>query len=131
MKKSIFLIIFLISGFFFLGTNDVTAQWCYKVQYEDELCDCGNISSKTVEYCIYDIVIQDYIVACTTISLPSGNPFTLSGDEDIIYDAQDRYIISARVSYYDTGLCCTGWAAETIDGDELVDCDITLQVDME
>lgn len=129
MKKLIYLFAFI--GLFFIAMGNANAQLSYDVRYFDEECSCGSITSKTVEYCIYDIAIQDFIVPCTTITLPASNPFTLSGSESINYDAQNRYIITARVTFYNSlGKCCGGTASKTLDGDELYNGLETLDVYM-
>jgi hypothetical protein len=131
MKKSIFILIFLISGFFFLGTNYLTAQWCIDVTYSDALCDCGTITTKTVYYQIYDVVIEDYIVDDNEPLPVGGNYFELEGTEEIIWDAEDRYLVSVRITYFDPSQCCTGWDSKLVDGDQLTGCNVGIDITME
>ena len=128
MKKLIFILALI--GFFMVGMQSANAQWCFYVEKIDNACDCGTITTKTLEYSIYDLDIQDYLVGPVTDSLPASSTFTLSGTESIYEDQLDRYVALVRISYYDPNLCCTGWNSYTFDSDELIDCLITITVTM-
>jgi hypothetical protein len=123
MKKLMLLIALL--GFFMVGMQSASAQWCFNVQYSDGNCDCGSISAKYINYSIYDLQVSNWVVPSTTDTIPSTNPFTLSGSESINFDDLDRYRVTIRISYYDPTLCCTDWDSDDLDGDELKDCEKT------
>ncbi|MDT8402718.1 MAG: hypothetical protein RQ743_13580 [Bacteroidales bacterium] len=129
MKKFIYL--FALAGLFMLGMQSVNAQWSFDVKNVDIACDCETITTKTLEYSIYDLVIDDYLVNPVTTSLPATETFTLSGSESIIIDQQDRYVAVVRISYFDPTLCCTGWNSYTFDSDELLGGDITIIVTLD
>lgn len=128
MKKSIF-IICLITAFFFTGINDVEAQWCFFVTHEDSECNCDSITSEKLSYFIRDLVTLEDVVPLTTIDLPS-EPIMLEGSETILWDEQDRYLVYARITYYDPTVCCGGWDSYIADGDELTECAVTLEIIM-
>ena len=131
MRNSILLIICFVTSFFFTGVNEIAAQWCIDVTYSDALCDCGTITTKTVYYQIYDVVIEDYIVDDNE-PLPAGvGYFELEGTEDIVWDAEDRYLVSVRITYFDPSQCCTGWDSKLVDGDQLTGCDVGIDITME
>jgi hypothetical protein len=130
MKKLIF-ITCLITAFFFTGINEIAAQWCIDVTYSDALCDCGTITTKTVYYQIYDVIIDDYIIDDNE-PLPAGvGFFELEGTEEIVWDAEDRYLVSVRITYFDPSQCCTGWDSKLVDGDQLTGCDVGIDITME
>jgi hypothetical protein len=130
MKNSILLIICFVTAVFFSSINKVEAQWCFYVTYEDSECNCGNIDSEKLSYSIYDLVLDEYVVNLTTIDLPSGT-ITLQGTETILWDEQDRYLVYARITYYDPTVCCGGWDSYIADGDKLTQCEITLTIIMD
>jgi voltage-gated potassium channel Kch len=130
MKKSILLITFLISGFFLWGVNNLSAQWCFTVTYNDNECNCGTLTAEKLSYYIYDLVEEDFVVPLTTIDLP-GIPIEIGGTETILWDAQDRYYVYVRITYYDPTECCGGWDADTVDGQDLIDCEVFLDVIMD
>ncbi|NQT78531.1 MAG: hypothetical protein HQ565_12505 [Bacteroidetes bacterium] len=130
MKKLIF-IICLVTAFFFTGINEIEAQWCIDVTYDDVLCDCDTITTKTVFYQIYDVVEEYYIVDDNEpLTYPPGL-FYITGPDDIIWDAEDRYLVYVRISYFDSGLCCTDWDSKLVDGDELTECEVGIVINME
>lgn len=129
MKKLIF-ILCLITAFFFTGINEVEAQWCFNVEYNDEECDCDTITSKTLSYYIKDLVTMNDVVSLTTIALPTGE-IKLEGTETILWDEQDRYLVYARITYYDPTVCCGGWDSYIADGDELTQCYVNLDIIMD
>ena len=129
MKKIIF-ITCLITAFFFTGINEVEAQWCVNVEYIDTECNCENITSKKLSYSIYDLVTSLFVVPITTIDLPTGD-IQLEGTQTILWDAQDRYLVYVRITYYDPTVCCGGWDSDIVDGDDLTECEVNLLVIME
>ena len=119
MKKSIFLI-GLIAGFFLLSTSEVSAQWSADVFYDDSNCDCGELTGKTIEWELKDLVIDKVIGSGSTV-LSFNDPHELSGTETLVANSIDRYLLSARITYSDAGgMCCTGWDSGVFDGNDLI-----------
>lgn len=118
-------------GFFFAGTLDATAQWAVDVNYDTINCNCGTILERTIEWELTDLFIP--VMIDYGDDDPTGeNPFPVSGS-DPIYDAGDRYLFAARVSFYDSnGRCCTGWSSDIYNGDEIVSsANAQLYIEME
>jgi hypothetical protein len=128
MKKLIFL--FALVGFFMLGMQSVSAQWCFYVDYDDTECNCNTITAKKLSYYIYDLVTQNDVVSLTTIDLPTG-VIKLEGSETILWDEQDRYYVYTRITYFDPTECCGGWDSYIADGDELTLCNVELEIFMD
>lgn len=129
MKKSILIIICLVTGLFFTGINEVAAQWSVKVHYDTTNCNCGTITSRTIDWVLRDLVTQE-IIASDIENLTGQFPFIVSGEETIIYDAQDRYRFSAKITFYEIGKCCEGSNSKTFDGDELVEDEASILIIM-
>ncbi len=129
MKKSLFIIISLAIALFFAGTLKATAQWCITIDFDDSNCNCDTVTGMTLEWELTDNVTQT-IISNGSIGLTSNEPYELCGNDSIIYDAQDRYVFAARVTYYDPTKCCSGWNSGIYDGDELYNGTETLYIIM-
>ena len=125
MKKSILIIICLVTAFFFIGTNEVTAQWKVTVSWDDEECDCGTITEKTIFITIIYLLSTppDTIVYNEEFDITNASsPYLATGPETINMDCEDCYFVYARVVYYDSGGdCCHGYESKTVDGQHLID----------
>ena len=129
MKKIIFILIAII-GISFAGIKSANAQWKVKVYWNDTYCNCGTITAKTLFIKITYLRTQEVIVDWEEFDISTASsPYTAEGDETIINDCEDCYLVEARIEYEDTSVCCAGTDSDTVDGQELID-EITLNITM-
>jgi hypothetical protein len=120
MKKSILIVISLIAVFFFAGTTQVTAQWSFVANWNDNGCSCGTIVSKDLRWEIRKIS-DNSLFASGNLDITSlSPPQTISGPETPIVD--ERYKICIKVYYYDLSVdpCCQGNECENTDSELLL-----------
>jgi hypothetical protein len=131
MKKSIF-IICLITAFFFLGTNEAAAQWSADIYYDTIGCDCGTITSRTIDWELWDTTLDQLVEEDFNVPLGGDYPYTIPGTETIIFDEQLRYRLYARTKFkVGSTVCCDGWNLDYFDSEELVEGTATLYIEME
>ena len=122
MKKLMFLIATI--GFFMVGIQNASAQWEVTVPWNDSECNCGTISSKTIIIKITYLLStpNQIIVDNEEFDITNeSSPYTCDGDETILRDCEDCYLVQARVVYDDGSECCAGITSAIVDGQNLID----------
>lgn len=132
MKKSIIIILGLVSGFFLIGTNPVNGQWSADIYYDTTGCDCGSITSRTIDWVLWDTELDQEVESDNGVALGGENPYTIPGTATIAFDQQLRYRLTARVEFkVGSTVCCDGWAVDYFDSDELEEGTAVLYITME
>jgi hypothetical protein len=113
--------------------TDVSAplvDYSFTINWDDELCDCTNITSKKLTWGL------EYISTSTPIDgeLPftvTGNSITKNRSAEIYTDCPDCYRLTAKVEYFENSeVCCDDTNSIIVDGDELINGTVVLNITM-
>jgi hypothetical protein len=132
MKKLMIFLSCLVYGFFIIGTNSVNGQWSADIYYDTTGCDCGSITSRTIDWELWDTELDQEVEKDDNVALGGNYPYTISGTATITFDQQLRYQLTARVKFkVGSIVCCDGWAVDYSDSDQLVEGIAELYITME
>lgn len=131
MKKVILL--FALFGFFLIGLQSVSAQVNYSItiNWDDESCGCTSITIKKLTWALERIGATPPQIDGESDKTVTGTSYSKSSNAPIITDCPGCYRLTAKIDYYENSeICCTGTNSVILDGDDLVNSTVTLNITM-